>query len=118
MNLKRTSGKYPLEIFFKNTLFTIKWQKHRCIQQGIEFVYVKVTHVLENHYNNESIITKLGHTLHIVFHLIKRSAPVANGNSPNSKENSEIFCHSHIFKCTYAETLLRRLHKIPFQHLF
>lgn len=83
MNLKRISGENPLEIFFfKNNLFTIKWQNHRCIQQGIKFVYVKVTHVLENHYNNESIITKLGHILHIVFHLIKRSA---SGNSPKFK---------------------------------
>lgn len=39
----------------------------------------------------KSIITKLGHILHIVFHLIERSAPVASGNSPNSKENSEKF---------------------------
>lgn len=39
----------------------------------------------------KSIITKLGHILHIVFHLMERSAPVASGNAPNSKENSEKF---------------------------
>lgn len=59
MNLKRISGENTLEIFLNNTLFTMKWQKHRSIQQGIEFVYVKVTRVLKNHYYNER------HYLHV-----------------------------------------------------
>lgn len=85
MNLKRTFGENPLEIFLNNTLFTMKWQKHRCIQQGIGFVYVKVTHVLENHYYNEKHYYKTWTLLTHSFSSHRKISPCYKRRRPKFK---------------------------------